>query len=458
MIPSIALLCALAGWVLLIRSRKFEGERLGFALTTALIWLLILASRPVSLWLHGTSYDAADEALIEGSPINRIVGLTFLILGIAILIRRRVSIAGFISRNKLLFCLIAYCAVSILWSDFQVIALKRWIRHLGIFIYALVVLTDERGFRAVTTIIRYCAYLLVPTSIVLYKWYPQLGRHYFSHSGEMMITGVTMHKNQLGMLCMISGIILLYEIHREWSSGDRNKHKMYGDLCLLAVSSWLLWKSHSATARLGFLLGGAVYFILWQRLKIARPWLFHVILAGALTITIGLTSLGGILGPVVDLTGHADTFWGRTRMWKVVIGLVPNPIFGAGYESFWLGDRLIEMWMNYWWHPSEAHNGFVEVYAELGFVGVAILVALIVHSYRSLFACLPGESESTRVKLTIIAMVVSYNITEAGFLGLHPLWFVLVLAVARLQPLVFREPYLIEEPLAVGPEWKTLSL
>jgi exopolysaccharide production protein ExoQ len=458
MVPSIALLISLLGWLFLIRSRKSEGNRMGLELTIALLWLLILASRPLSLWVHGSSFDTADDALVEGSPINRIAALIFLTVGIVILIRRRVQLAELVSQNKLLFCLIAYCALSILWSDFQLVALKRWIRHLGVFIYALVILTDPRGFRAVIIIIRYCAYILVPASIVLYKWYPQLGRHYFSHSGEMMITGVTMHKNQLGMLCMISAIVLLYEIHRQWSSGDRQSRKLYGDLCILPVVLWLLFKSHSATARMAFLLGGVVYLILWKQLRIARPWLFHIILAGALAITIGLTSLSGILTPVVDLTGHSMTFWGRMTLWKVVIGLVPNPIFGAGYSSFWLGDRLIEMWDEYWWKPTEAHNGFVEVYANLGFIGVAILIALIVQSYRFLFASLPDDPESARIKLTIVAMALCYNITEAGFLGLHPVWFVLVLMVARSQLAIVREPFLIQEPLAAPPAWKTLSL
>jgi hypothetical protein len=55
-------------------------------------------------------------------------------------------------------------------------------------------------------------------------------------------------------------------------------------------------------------------------------------------------------------------------------------------------------------------------------------------------------------------MALCYSITEAGFLGLHPVWFMLVVMVVRFQPVALCEPYPIQQPLATSAEWKTLSL
>lgn len=48
----------------------------------------------------------------------------------------------------------------------------------------------------------------------------------------------------------------------------------------------------------------------------------------------------GIFERVVDLAGHESTIMGRAELWRQCLALHTNPIFGVGFESFWLGDRL----------------------------------------------------------------------------------------------------------------------
>src|ERR1700737_3721411 len=185
---SIALLVSLMGWWYLLRHRRLEGERIGLELGIALIWLLIIASRPVSLWFYG--WDEADVAAAEeGSLINRSTAAVMMLLGTIILIKRWPTMAEFVNANKLLICLLALCAISAVWSDFPLVAFRRWFRHLLTIIFVLVLLTDKRGFEAVVTAVRYSAYILLPISIVLFKWYSNLGRAYHQHTGEMQITG-----------------------------------------------------------------------------------------------------------------------------------------------------------------------------------------------------------------------------------------------------------------------------
>ena len=380
--------------MVLIRHRRLERERIGWELGIALIWILIALSRPVSLWFQGSwNLDSNQVASMEeGNPLNRIIALTLLILGVLILLKRYAAITEFIAANPLLVCLYAFCLVSIIWSDDPFVAFKRWFRHLGAVVFALVLLTDRRGFRTVVTVFRYAAYFLLPISIVLFKYVPRLGRHYHFHSGALEITGVTAGKNALGLLCMASALFLLIEIHEQWKSGNRRSFIFKGDICLCGVALWLLYLSHSATSLLAFCAGAVTYWGLGrQRLQRARtPWMFMLVLIVTLAVPLafygmGLAGTNTTLGSFVDLTGHSETFWGRTMLWKDVIDRVPNPLLGCGYESFWLGDRVEQLWDLYWWHPNEAHNGFVGVYASIGLIGVALLVAVIVQTYRRLF-------------------------------------------------------------------------
>jgi exopolysaccharide production protein ExoQ len=203
---NLALLVSLVGWWYFIRHRRLEGEKIGLALGIALIWLLIDLSRPVSLWLHPSWSQDSDLASIEeGNPINRAVALALLVFGILILLKRHANIGEFISANPFLVCLYAFCLISVIWSDLPFVAFKRWFRHLGAVLFVLVLLTDRRGFRAAITVFRYVAYILLPASIVLIKYYPHLGRQYHGHFGGMMITGVTTNKNSHGLSAFSPG-------------------------------------------------------------------------------------------------------------------------------------------------------------------------------------------------------------------------------------------------------------
>ena len=43
---------------------------------------------------------------------------------------------------------------------------------------------------------------------------------------------------------------------------------------------------------------------------------------------------------VVHAMGKSTDFTGRMPIWETVIPMSPNPLVGAGFESFWLGPRL----------------------------------------------------------------------------------------------------------------------
>lgn len=442
MVAAVALLICFLGWCYFVRSKRSLSLGIDFDLAVPLVWFLIIASRPVSLWF--TSASSLDDASLisgaEGDPLNRFIALGLLATGMLILARRRVSVQSFVAANKLLIALTVYSALSVMWSDFPAIAFKRWFRHLGTMIFLLILLTDRRGFRAIVSLVGLAAYILLPTSIILFKWYPRLGREYHVHSGEMAITGVTTNKNSLGLLCMVSALFLLYELHKEWSAGNHKSLLVKGDFCLLVVAVWLLFMSNSATSMLSFGVGCVIYYALGTRFAqhARKPWLLLAVLTLTAIIPAILSGTGSAgssssIASVVDMTGHSNTFWGRTVLWQVVIDMVKNPLIGCGYDSFWLGNRLDELWRVYWWHPNEAHNGFVGVYASLGLIGCFIVFCILAQGYQELFRRFRASNTDLKYRLAIafLTAAVVYNITEFAFLGLSPVWFLLLLMIAR---------------------------
>ena len=131
--------------------------------------------------------------------------------------------------------------------------------------------------------------------------------------------------------------------------------------------------------------------------------------------------------------GRDPTLTGRTAIWNLVLGMTANPLFGTGFESFWLGSRLQTMWSIYWWHPNEAHNGYIEIFLDLGWVGVALLAVLLLSGFRNTFTAVRQQAEAGGLLLAYLVVVLIYNLTESAFRELDPIWFVLLLSVIAAQ-------------------------
>jgi exopolysaccharide production protein ExoQ len=130
--------------------------------------------------------------------------------------------------------------------------------------------------------------------------------------------------------------------------------------------------------------------------------------------------------------GRDSTLTGRTELWKELIGMNANPMLGTGFESFWLGERLQKLWELHWWHPNEAHNGYLEVYLNLGFIGVAMLAAMIVKGYRNVRNQLNRDPETGRLLIAYFVVGLTYNFTEAAIRTTDPMWITFLLAIVAV--------------------------
>ena len=151
------------------------------ALWIPVIWMFIVGSRLPSQWLGGQVGQVA-EALEEGNPLDRSIYFILMLLAIGILVSRSFNWGDFFARNLALMAFVGFALVSVCWSDFPFIALKRWFRDLGNYLVILVALSDPRPLEAVRTVLRRLCYLLIPLCILLVKYYPQ--DEYTTHSGR----------------------------------------------------------------------------------------------------------------------------------------------------------------------------------------------------------------------------------------------------------------------------------
>ena len=92
---------------------------------------------------------------------------------------------------------------------------------------------------------------------------------------------------------------------------------------------------------------------------------------------------------------------------------------GAGFESFWLGDRLKAIWSTEEGAITEAHNGYLEIYLNLGLVGGVIFAGVLFATYRKIRLDLLNRFEFGRLQLGLFVAIIIYNFTEAAFVSVH---------------------------------------
>jgi exopolysaccharide production protein ExoQ len=168
------------------------------------------------------------------------------------------------------------------------------------------------------------------------------------------------------------------------------------------------------------------------RAVLRRPVLIHLLIAAELTVCASVLFLGAS-PDVLRAMGRDPTLTDRTAIWGLVIGLIDNPILGTGFESFWLGQRLVEVWKFYSWGPTQAHNGYLEIYLQLGWIGVLLLAVVIVTGYRTVAAALQQRLPTANLMLAYFFVGLTYNFTEAAFFRMMAsAWILLLLAMTRI--------------------------
>src|SRR5262249_44498045 len=125
----------------------------------------------------------------------------------------------------------------------------RWFKEFGNILVALVVLTEEEPAEALRTVFVRNAYLLIPLSYIFIRWFPDIGRRYSIHSGEMEAIGVTNQKNDLGAVIFVCGLMCLWDLFERFRTQGWRKNLPAKILIpVLALGFYLLYMCDSKTS------------------------------------------------------------------------------------------------------------------------------------------------------------------------------------------------------------------
>jgi len=145
----------------------------------------------------------------------------------------------------------------------------------------------------------------------------------------------------------------------------------------------------------------------------------------------------GIYAHAIQLLGKDATLTDRTLLWSELLKVDINPLFGTGFESFWLGDRFRNFAESRWWQPNQAHNGYLETYLNLGLVGLFLLIAVFIATFWKCRRELLTNFQLGRFRLGFLVAVIAYNWTEAAFKNISTIWFIFCIIALDYRQLQF---------------------
>jgi exopolysaccharide production protein ExoQ len=435
--PLMAFIC-IVGIVGLFALERDKGARTSKALWIPVAWLFINCSRPVTFWMQsfglGRLVPASNsgQIYVEGSPVDGAVFSFLLIAGLIVLAHRIPRVAPLLRNMLPILLFFSYCAISILWAEYPLVAFKHWNKGIGDVVMVLVVLTDPEPAAAFKRLLSRVGFVLFPLSILFIKYYPSIGRTY-TRGGGALYGGVTMQKNTLGVICLIFGLGSLWRFLSVYQDREiaRRTQLLITHGTILAMVLWLLRMCNSMTSISCFVMAGGLLVLANLRMLTRRPAVVHLLVAAMVGVA-AFALFFDSSGDIIQDLGRNPTLTGRTVIWDAVLPLARNPLIGAGYESFWVGEGRERFWAingGAFQGINEAHNGYLELYLNLGWIGVGLIAVVIVMSYPKVVATFRRDPATGSLGLAFFVSELLFNFTEAGFRMMNPLWFFFLLAV-----------------------------
>jgi O-antigen ligase len=373
--------------------------------------------------------------VLEGSPIDSVVYSGLLFAGLIVLGMRLAKTKKVLSANGPILAYFGYCLVSVLWAIYPDVAFRKWLKDIGDLVMPLVLITDGEPIAAFQRLLSRTGFVLLPCTVLFMKYFDGLG---FDEQGNPAVIGVTSNKNTLGVFVLLISLGTFWRILqllRDKNQPGRQRH-LIAQGTLLTFGLSILMLANSATCIACFPIGASLIFA--TSLPSFKRWparvhgLMALLVLGAVVVLLG----GGNI--LFQALGRKANFTGRTDIWEAVFRAAPNPIFGAGYESYWITPEYAnkfaaDLLARGWWRPetiNEAHNGYIEIFLNLGFVGLGLIALIFIRGYRQAYAAFRQQPQIGGLLLAYLPVAGVYSVTEAGFRLMNPIWIYLLLAVA----------------------------
>jgi O-antigen ligase len=332
-------------------------------------------------------------------------------------------LAAAVLRSPLLSLLVALAFVSALWSLDPEVTVRRAMAVLLTTLSGMVIATCfdwPRLVEVLATAFGVLAAMSVATVVLA----PSYGIMTADFPGAWR--GVWDHKNALGYNMSVGFVVFVAA-----AMLSRRRRWLWWGLAAAAMTLVVL--STSKTSLIGCLAAVFLAGVVW----IARRGPAGAVLATWILVG-GLFAAGFLFvldpGLLFRVLGKDETLTGRTRIWAAVLRQIARrPWTGYGYGAVWTEPSS---WGPLPWISKEqgfvvheAHNGWLAIWLELGYLGLCAAAATVAEVWvRVAFGML--RRPSTYLTLPFLAIFSLHSVTEAALLAQNDFIWLIFAAIA----------------------------
>ncbi|HVX56568.1 MAG TPA: O-antigen ligase family protein [Candidatus Saccharimonadales bacterium] len=339
--------------------------------------LLVTQALTPLIALGGTDADALGDS----NTATMLSALAIYCVAFFLLMRRPIAMVDTARDDLLLLAMFLLPVASVVWSVDKSVSFRRVVALVMTGVYCIYIARrlSPRDF------LRYLLLALFLGGIMSLAYTVIDPRDAIEHSAVNTGSwkGVYGHKAILGRIAALAVTVSVYV---------RPRHVWEGPMrwATIAMFIFLSVESQSRASWL-MMLGGIGFMVLIAIVRNRRLSsgikLTVAVLCGLAFVGLVATSWDYLLADV----GRDATYSGRTTLWTgaIAVANAHHPILGAGYRAFWTatGAAGVRDYIQDWFRvPSHGHNGYLDVWLELGYAGVALfavfLVAMIVRLTR----------------------------------------------------------------------------
>jgi exopolysaccharide production protein ExoQ len=363
----------------------------------------------------------AEAGSLEGDPFQRTILTAAYVLALLAFCFHLKEVLFMIARTPAIWLLLLWATLSVLWSGFPDVAFRRVLAIWLTSLYGLV-LYLRFEFRQFLRLLGGALLFVMASSLVLLVVFPE-----WAVMGPPLLgkwRGAFIHKNHLGRFSALALLVA--------GSLFRVKQKivekvLWGLVIMVGLITLAGAQSLSALVIVAILIACALFFNqLFSRKKLKWLWLVLLVLISGLTAFLAVENKDRLLAEDYD---KAASLSGRIPLWQNLAEKVYlKPLLGYGYGTFWLGTEgpAADIWKKLDWEVPHAHNGYLELWLQLGLPGIGLglylLLRLFTMSVKHLFASGPEGS----FWVLFLVYFISYNMVESILFTANSLFWVMI--------------------------------
>jgi O-antigen ligase len=378
------------------------------------------------------SFFKASEAELEviqivDSPLTPILSFFqhgIFLITLFLLFARGKNTIETIFRGKFIWILIALIPLSVLWSDFPALTLRRSIAFIETCAFGIY-LACRYNIKQQLKLLGWAIGIAVFISAIYTIALPEHGIESGIHAGSWR--GPFIQKNIFARLVTL-GFLTFVHIN------PTQPLKRYLLITASGLSITLIVLSNSKTA-LAILLVLLALIPIYRFLRSQDIFIIPFLLTIFLSISCLVVWLIGSADKILAVVGKDITLSGRTIIWTAIIDKIQERLWlGYGYVSFWQGiygeSQDVVKGYGTTYIPPHSHNGFLELALALGLLGViCFILTLITTTRRALLVALWTNSNQYLWPLMYLSFLLIYNLMESTLVEHNSIFWIIYLAL-----------------------------